>query len=306
MKKKVTIIGAGHTGVTTAFLLATENLCDIVLLSRNENKTRGLALDILESTPIINSDVNIIGSCNYEASKDSDIVVITAGAPRKKGMSRDELIMVNRKVIEEVTKKVIKYSPNCIIIVLTNPVDLMTYLTLKVSGFPKQRVIGQSGVLDSARLRTFIAQELNISVKDVNGFVLGGHGDSMVPLIRYTNVAGIPVTKLISTEKLEAIVNRTRYGGGEIVQLLESGSAYYAPSSALVEMISVILKGERRILSAISYLDGEYGYKNICFGVPVILSEKGVEKVIELDLTQTEVILLDKSVADIIENLKRA
>lgn len=306
MKKKVTIIGSGHTGVTTAFFLAIKELSDIVLISRNENRAKGLALDILESTPILRSDVNIIGSNDYEDSKDSDIVVITAGVPRKKGMNREELIQVNTDIIKEITRNIIKYSPNCIIIILTNPVDIMTYVALKESGFPKHRVLGQSGVLDSARFRTFIAGALNVSVKDVTGIVLGGHGDSMVPLIRYANVSGIPITNLLSEEKINEIIERTRYGGGEIVNLLGEGSAYYAPSAALVEMISSIINNEKRMLTAVTYLDGEYGYKDVCVGVPVILSENGVDKIIELDLTNEERINFDKSVKSLIELIKRA
>ncbi|MBR2516892.1 malate dehydrogenase [Geobacillus sp.] len=300
-RKKISVIGAGFTGATTAFLLAQKELGDIVLVDipQLENPTKGKALDMLESSPVLGFDANIIGTSDYADTADSDIVVITAGIARKPGMSRDDLVTTNQKIMKQVTKEVVKYSPNCYIIVLTNPVDAMTYTVFKESGFPKNRVIGQSGVLDTARVRTFVAQELNISVKDVTGFVLGGHGDDMVPLVRYSYAGGIPLEKLIPKARLDAIVERTRKGGGEIVNLLGNGSAYYAPAASLVEMVEAILKDQRRILPAIAYLEGEYGYEGIYLGVPTILGGNGIEKVIELELTEDEKAALAKSVESV-------
>ncbi|AKM20039.1 Malate dehydrogenase [Geobacillus sp. 12AMOR1] len=300
-RKKISVIGAGFTGATTAFLLAQKELGDIVLVDipQLENPTKGKALDMLESSPVLGFDANIIGTSDYADTADSDIVVITAGIARKPGMSRDDLVTTNQKIMKQVTKEVVKYSPNCYIIVLTNPVDAMTYTVFKESGFPKNRVIGQSGVLDTARFRTFVAQELNISVKDVTGFVLGGHGDDMVPLVRYSYAGGIPLEKLIPKDRLDAIVERTRKGGGEIVNLLGNGSAYYAPAASLVEMVEAILKDQRRILPAIAYLEGEYGYEGIYLGVPTILGGNGIEKVIELELTEDEKAALAKSIESV-------
>jgi malate dehydrogenase len=300
-RKKISIIGAGFTGATTAFILAQKELGDIVLVDipQLENPTKGKALDMLESSPVLGFDANIIGTSNYEDTADSDVVIITAGIARKPGMSRDDLVTTNQKIMKQVTKEIVKYSPNCYIIVLTNPVDAMTYTVFKESGFPKNRVIGQSGVLDTARFRTFVAQELNISVKDVTGFVLGGHGDDMVPLVRYSYAGGIPLEKLISKDCLDAIVERTRKGGGEIVNLLGNGSAYYAPAASLAEMVEAIIKDQRRILPAIAYLEGEYGYEGIYLGVPTILGGNGIEKVIELELTEEEKAALAKSVESV-------
>ncbi len=250
---------------------------------------------MLQASPVQGFDANIIGTSNYEDTKDSDIVVITAGVARRPGMSRDDLVQTNQQVMKSVTKEIIKYSPNCHIIVLTNPVDAMTYTVYKESGFPKNRVIGQSGILDTARFRTFIAKELNISVKDVTGFVLGGHGDDMVPLVRYSYAGGIPLETLIPKDRLEEIVQRTRTGGGEIVNLLGNGSAYYAPAASLVEMVEAILKDQRRILPTIAYLEGEYGFEGIYLGVPTILGKNGIEQVIELELTEDEKLQLKKS-----------
>lgn len=296
-RKKVSVIGGGFTGATTAFLLAQKELSDVVLVDIQpmENPTKGKALDMLEASPIQGFDARIIGTSNYEDTKDSDIVVITAGIARKPGMSRDDLVQTNQKIMKSVTQEIVKYSPNCIIIILTNPVDAMTYTVFKESGFPKERVIGQSGVLDTARFRTFIAEELNVSVKDITGFVLGGHGDDMVPLVRYSYAGGIPLETLLSAERLEAIVDRTRKGGAEIVNLLGNGSAYYAPAAALVEMAEAILKDQRRILPSIAYLEGEYGFNDLYLGVPTILGAGGIEKVIELDLTDAEKTALAKS-----------
>ncbi|GMB07363.1 malate dehydrogenase (NAD) [Thermolongibacillus altinsuensis] len=300
-RKKISVIGAGFTGATTAFILAQKELGDIVLVDipQLENPTKGKALDMLESSPVLGFDANIIGTSDYADTADSDIVVITAGIARKPGMSRDDLVTTNQKIMKAVTKEVVKYSPNCYIIVLTNPVDAMTYTVYKESGFPKNRVIGQSGVLDTARFRTFVAQELNISVKDVTGFVLGGHGDDMVPLVRYSYAGGIPLEKLLPKERLDAIVERTRKGGGEIVNLLGNGSAYYAPAASLVEMVEAIIKDQRRILPAIAYLEGEYGYEGIYLGVPTILGGNGIEQVIELELTDEEKAALAKSVESV-------
>lgn len=286
-RKKVSVIGGGFTGATTAFLLAQKELGDVVLVDipQMENPTKGKALDMLEASPVQGFDANITGTSNYEDTKDSDIVVITAGIARKPGMSRDDLVQTNQKIMKSVTQEIVKYSPNAYIIVLTNPVDAMTYTVFKESGFPKNRVIGQSGVLDTARFRTFISQELNLSVKDITGFVLGGHGDDMVPLVRYSYAGGIPLETLIPKDRLDAIVERTRKGGGEIVNLLGNGSAYYAPAASLVEMCEAILKDQRRVLPSIAYLEGEYGYDGIYLGVPTILGANGIEKVIELELT---------------------
>ncbi|WP_027410186.1 malate dehydrogenase [Anoxybacillus tepidamans] len=300
-RKKISVIGAGFTGATTAFILAQKELGDVVLVDipQLENPTKGKALDMLESSPVLGFDANIIGTSDYADTADSDIVVITAGIARKPGMSRDDLVTTNQKIMKAVTKEVVKYSPNCYIIVLTNPVDAMTYTVYKESGFSKNRVIGQSGVLDTARFRTFVAQELNLSVKDITGFVLGGHGDDMVPLVRYSYAGGIPLEKLIPKERLDAIVERTRKGGGEIVNLLGNGSAYYAPAASLVEMVEAIIKDQRRVLPAIAYLEGEYGYEGIYLGVPTILGGNGLEKVIELELTEEEKAALAKSVESV-------
>jgi len=296
-RRKISVIGAGFTGSTTALMLAQKELGDIVLVDipQADGPTKGKALDMLEASPVQGFDANIIGTSNYEDTKDSDLVIITAGIARKPGMSRDDLVHTNAKVVRSVTEQIVKYSPNCIIIVLTNPVDAMTYEVYKTSGFPKHRVIGQSGVLDTARFRTFVAQELNVSVEDVTGFVLGGHGDDMVPLIRYSYAGGIPLERLIPKERLDAIVERTRKGGGEIVQLLGNGSAYYAPAASLVQMAEAILKDKKRILPAVAYLEGEYGYQDLYLGVPTILGGNGLEKVIVLELTEEEKKALDKS-----------
>jgi malate dehydrogenase len=303
-RKKISVIGAGFTGATTAFILAQKELGDVVLVDipQAENPTKGKALDMLEASPVQGFDANITGTSNYEDTKESDVVVITAGIARKPGMSRDDLVQTNQKVMKAVTKEIVKYSPNCHILVLTNPVDAMTYTVFKESGFPKNRVIGQSGVLDTARFRTFVAQELNLSVKDITGFVLGGHGDDMVPLVRYSYAGGIPLETLIPKDRLEAIVERTRKGGGEIVNLLGNGSAYYAPAASLVEMVEAIVKDQRRVLPSIAYLEGEYGYDGIYLGVPTILGANGIEKVIELELMADEKAALDKS-AEAVRNV---
>lgn len=303
-RRKVSVIGGGFTGATTALMLAQKELGDVVLVDipQNEDPTKGKALDMLEAGPVQGFDANIIGTSNYEDTKGSDIVVITAGIARKPGMSRDDLVQTNQKVMKSVTQQIVKYSPDCYIIVLTNPVDAMTYTVFKESGFPKERVIGQSGVLDTARFRTFVAQELNLSVKDITGFVLGGHGDDMVPLIRYSYAGGIPLETLIPKDRLDAIVERTRKGGGEIVGLLGNGSAYYAPAASLVQMVEAILKDQRRVIPAIAYLEGEYGFEGIYLGVPTILGGNGLEKIIELELTEEEKSALKNS-ADAVKNV---
>lgn len=305
-RKKVSVIGAGFTGATTAFLLAQKELSDVVIVDipQQENPTKGKALDMLEASPVQGFDAQITGTRDYADTADSDLVIITAGIARKPGMSRDDLVQTNQKIMKSVTKEIVKYSPDAVILVLTNPVDAMTYTVFKESGFPKHRVIGQSGVLDTARFRTFAAQELNLSVKDVTGFVLGGHGDDMVPLVRYSYAGGIPLETLIPKDRLEAIVERTRKGGGEIVNLLGNGSAYYAPAASLAEMAEAILKDQRRVIPAIVYLEGEYGFEGIYLGVPVILGGNGLEQIIELDLNDDEKEALSRS-ADSVKSVMK-
>jgi len=306
-KKKISIIGAGNTGATLAFIVAQHELADVVLIDRsdNEGQVKGKALDIFESSPVYGFDAKVTGSVNYADTADSDIVVITAGSPRKPGMSRDDLVQINEKVMFDVTKEIVKYSPDCKIIVLTNPVDAMTYSVLKASGFPKERVIGQSGVLDTARYQSFIAEALNVSIKDIRGLVLGGHGDTMVPLVNSTNVNGVHLHQLLNQTQIEQIVERTRKGGAEIVALLGNGSAYYAPASAVFEMIEAILKDQHRLLPSIALLEGEYGFSDICLGVPTVLSEKGIENIVELALSDNEQAQLRIS-ADSVEEVKQA
>ncbi|WP_042164951.1 malate dehydrogenase [Paenibacillus gorillae] len=300
-RRKITVVGAGFTGATTALMAAQKELGDVVLVDipQLENPTKGKALDMLESTPVQGIDSNIIGTSNYEDTKDSDIVIITAGIARKPGMSRDDLVNTNAGIVKSVCENVKATSPNAYVIILSNPVDAMTYVAFQALGFPKNRVIGQSGVLDTARYCTFIAQELNVSVEDVRGFVLGGHGDDMVPLVRYSNAGGIPIEKLIPADRIEAIVQRARVGGGEIVSLLGNGSAYYAPAAALVQMTEAILKDKKRILPVIALLEGEYGYEDLFMGVPAIIGGDGIEKVIELELTADEKAALDKSAGSV-------
>ncbi|NRR23282.1 malate dehydrogenase [Brevibacillus sp. MS2.2] len=296
-RKKIAVIGSGFTGATTAFILGQKELGDIVLVDipQLENPTKGKALDMMESSPVLGFDASITGTANYEDIKDADLVIITAGIARKPGMSRDDLVNTNAGIMKSVAEQVKTYAPNSIVLVLSNPVDAMTYTFFKTSGFPKERVIGQSGVLDTARFRTFVAMELNVSVEDVTGFVLGGHGDDMVPLVRYSYAGGIPLEKLIPKDRLDAIVERTRKGGGEIVNLLGNGSAYYAPAASLVQMAEAIIKDKKRILPSIALLQGEYGYNDLYLGVPTLLGANGIEKVIELDLTDEEKAALDKS-----------
>lgn len=306
-KKKVSIIGGGNTGATLAFIVAQQELADVVLIDRpqSEKPAQGKALDILESSPIFGFDVNINASSDYEATTNSDVVVITAGVARKPNMSRDDLVQTNEQIMKDVTEQIVKYSPDCKIIVLTNPVDAMTYTVYKTSGFPKERVIGQSGVLDTARYQTFIAQELNVSVKDVKGLVLGGHGDIMVPLVHSTNVNGIAVRELLASDVLDKIVERTKQGGAEIVNLLGNGSAYYAPAAALYSMIEAIIKDQHRLLPTITLLEGEYGYNDIYLGVPTVLGANGIEKIVELELDEYEKEQLQDS-AESVMNVKNA
>ncbi|AHM65328.1 malate dehydrogenase [Paenibacillus jamilae] len=305
-RKKISIVGAGFTGATTALLLAQKELGDIVLIDipQLENPTKGKALDILEAGPVQGFDTQIMGTSNYEDAANSDIVIITAGIARKPGMSRDDLVNTNAGIIKSVCENVKKYAPNAIVIILSNPVDAMTYTAYQTLGFPKNRVIGQSGVLDTARYCTFIAQELNVSVEDVRGFVMGGHGDDMVPLVRYSSVGGIPIDNLISQERIEAIVQRTRVGGGEIVNLLGNGSAYYAPAASLAQMTEAIVKDKKRIIPVIAYLEGEYGYQDLFLGVPTLLGGNGIEKVFELELTAAEKAALDQS-AEAVRNVTK-
>lgn len=303
-RKKITVVGAGFTGATTALMLAQKELGDVILVDipQLENPTKGKALDMWEASPVQGFDSNIVGTSNYEDTAGSEIVIITAGIARKPGMSRDDLVNTNAGIVKSVCENVKKYCPDSIVIILSNPVDAMTYAAYQTLGFPKNRVIGQSGVLDTARYCTFIAQELNVSVEDVRGFVLGGHGDDMVPLVRYSSVGGIPIDTLIPAERIEAIVQRTRVGGGEIVNLLGNGSAYYAPAASLVQMAEAILKDKKRIIPVIAYLEGEYGYNDLFLGVPTILGGNGIEKIFELELTAEEKAGLDKS-ADSVRNV---
>ncbi|MDI9260897.1 malate dehydrogenase [Alicyclobacillus sendaiensis] len=296
-RKKISVIGAGFTGATTAFLLAAKELGDVVLLDipSLENPTKGKALDMLEAMPVLGSDARVVGTSNYEDTAGSDLVIITAGLPRKPGMSRDDLVNTNAGIVKSVTEQVVRHSPDACLIVLSNPVDAMTYVAYKTSGFPKQRVIGQAGVLDTARFNTFVAMELGVSVEDVHGFVLGVHGDDMVPLVRYANVGGVPLEKLLPKDRIDAIVERTRNGGGEIVSLMGNASAYYAPAASLLQMAESILKDKRRVLPAIAYLEGEYGYRDLTLGVPTVLGKGGIERILELELLPEEKAALDKS-----------
>lgn len=303
-RKKITVVGGGFTGATTALMLAQKELGDVVLLDipQMENPTKGKALDMLEASPVQGFDAQITGTANYEDAAGSDIVIITAGIARKPGMSRDDLVNTNAGIVRAVCENVKKYCPNSYVIILSNPVDAMTYVAYNTLGFPKNRVIGQSGVLDTARYNTFIAQELNVSVEDVRGVVMGGHGDDMVPLVRYSSVGGIPIETLISQERIEAIVQRTRTGGGEIVNLLGNGSAYYAPAASLVQMSEAILKDKKRILPTIALLQGEYGYNDLFMGVLTTIGGDGIEKIFELELTEAEKTALEKS-ADSVRNV---
>jgi malate dehydrogenase len=305
-RRKIAVIGAGFTGTTAALMLAQKDLGDIVIVDipSQTNPTKGKALDILEAGPVQRFNAKITGTSNYEDIQDADLVLITAGIPRKPGMSRDDLVATNEKIMKDVSENVKKYAPDSYIIVLSNPVDAMTYVCFKTTGLPKNRVIGQSGVLDTARFNTFVAQELNVSVEDVTGFVLGGRGDDMVPLVRYSYAGGIPLEKILPQDRIDAIVERTRKGGGEIVNLLGQGSAYYAPAASMVQMAEAILKDKKRILPSIAYLEGEYGYENVYLGVPTVLGGNGIESVIEISLTGEEKAALDQSVKSVENVLK--
>jgi malate dehydrogenase len=298
MRPKITIVGAGNVGTTTAQWLAERELGDIVLVDipQTEGMPKGKALDLVQASPIVGYNTRLIGATDYEPTANSDIVVITAGLPRKPGMSREDLVNVNANIIRDVIGKAVPLSPNAIYIVVTNPLDTMTYLAYKLSGLPRERVIGQAGILDSARMRTFIAMELDVAVENVQALVLGGHGDEMVPMVRFTTVAGIPISTLLPKEKIDAIVDRTRKGGGEIVSLLKTGSAYYAPGAAVAQMVEAILKDQKLIVPCSVYLQGEYGLHDICFGVPVKLGRRGVEQIIELPLDEEERAMLERSV----------
>ena len=298
---KISVIGAGMTGATAAHWLAERELADLVLVDVVEGMPQGKALDMLEAMPIIGKYVEIVGSNDYAANKDSDIIIITAGLPRKPGMSRDDLLKTNADIVGKAATETLKYSPNAFYIVLTNPLDTMAYLTMKMTGLPRNRVIGQAGILDSARMRAFVALETGVSVENINCYVLGGHGDEMVPLTRHSNIAGIPLKEYLPADKLEAIVNRTRKGGGEIVNLLKTGSAFYAPSAACAQMAEAILKNRNLIVPCAAYMDGEYGLKDMFFGVPVMLGSNGIEKIIEYKFDAEEQAMFDKSAASVKE-----
>ena len=309
MLSKVTVVGAGNVGATAAQRIHQLGYADVVLVDVIEDLPQGKTLDMLESGPVIGSDASITGSNSYEESANSDVVVITAGVARKPGMSRDDLLLTNMKITSAVTEQVVKYSPNCIIIAVTNPLDAMVQNVYESSGFPRSRVFGMAGILDTARFRTFIAQELDVSVEDVQAYVLGGHGDDMVPLVRYTTVGGIPIGELLPEEDVQRLVTRTRQGGGEIVALLKAGSAYYAPSAAITQMIEAVLLDKKRILPCCAYLEGEYGINGLCVGVPVKLGAGGMERVIEVRLTEEERAALQRSAAtvqELVEVMRRA
>lgn len=300
-KFKVTVIGAGNIGGTTALHLAMRNIADVVLVDIVEGLPQGKALDILESGPILRFDSNVIGTNDYEDTAGSDVVVITSGKPRQPGMSRTDLLNDNQEIVGSVTEQVVENSPNAIIIVVANPLDAMCHVALETSGFPRERVIGMAGILDTARYRTFIAQKVGASVRDVFALVLGGHGDTMVPLPSMATVSGVPITQMLSQDEVDAIVQRTRQGGGEIVELLGSGSAFYAPAAAIVEMVDAILMDQKRILPCAAYLQGEYGLNDLFVGVPVKLGAGGIENVIELDLSDDEREQLEHSANDVRE-----
>ena len=301
MRNKVTVVGAGNVGATTALRIHQLGYADVVLVDVIEDLPQGKGLDMLEAGPVTGTDAGIIGSNSYEETAGSDLVVITAGIARRPGMSRDDLLLTNMRITSSVTEQVVKHSPNCIIIAVTNPLDAMVQNVYESSGFPRNRVFGMAGVLDTARFRTFIAQELNVSVEDVQALVLGGHGDDMVPLVRYTTAGGIPITELMAEEKIDQLVQRTRDGGGEIVALLKEGSAYYAPSAAITQMVEAVLLDKKRILPCCAYLEGEYGINGLCVGVPVKVGANGMEEVIQIGLTESETAALNRSAASVQE-----
>jgi len=307
-RSKVTIVGAGNVGATCAHWIASRELADVVLVDVVEGLPQGKALDLLEASPVMKFDLNIVGSNTYETTAGSDVVVITAGVPRKKDPvtgkfpSRDELVKTNQKIVGEVTRQVAKYSPDAIIIVVSNPLDAMCHVVLNESGFPAERVIGQAGSLDTARYKTFLAQELGVSIRDIHGMVLGGHGDTMVPLPRHTSVAGIPVRELIAEDKLQAIIQRTRNGGGEIVGLI-GVSAWYAPAAGTVEMVEAIIRDQKRVIPSAVLLKGQYGYNDLYIGVPAVLGAKGIERIVEMELNEEEKGMLEisaKAVQDVV------
>ncbi len=301
MKQKVTVIGAGNVGATAAQRLAEKELCDVVLIDIVEGVPQGKALDLAQAAPIEKHDAHLTGANAYEASAGSDIVIITAGIPRKPGMSRDDLLATNRAIMKNVAGQAAKYSPGAILIIVSNPLDAMCHVAMEETGFPKNRVIGMAGVLDAARFRAFISTELSVSVENISALVLGGHGDTMVPLPRFSTVAGIPITELMTSERIEALVKRTRNGGAEIVGLLKTGSAYYAPASAAVEMAESILKDKKKILPCAAYLEGEYGIDGLFVGVPVKLGQNGIEDILALNLTAEEKQALHSSAAAVRE-----
>ena len=301
MRRKVTVVGAGNVGANTAQKIAAKELADVVLVDVVDGVPQGKGLDMLESAPVEGYDVRITGTNGYEETANSDIVVITAGFPRKPGMSRDDLLLANYDVVKSATEQAAKYSPNAILILVTNPLDAMCWTALKVSGFPRERVIGMAGVLDTARFRTFIAEELNVSFENVTAMVLGGHGDTMVPLVRFTNVSGIPLSELTDQATIDKLVKRTREGGAEIVKYLKTGSAYYAPAASTVEMVESILKDKKKVLPCAVYLTGEYKVNELFVGVPVKLGKDGVEKIYEIKLDESESAALKKSVAAVEE-----
>jgi malate dehydrogenase len=300
---KISIIGAGMTGSTSAAWLAEREIADLVLVDVVEGMPQGKALDLLEAMPVLGKDVAVVGSNDYAATKGSDIVVITAGIPRKPGMSREDLLTINAEIVGKATTNALKYSPDAIFVVLTNPLDTMAYLTMKVGKLPPQRVVGQAGVLDSARMRAFVALETGVSVENIHCYVMGGHGDEMVPLTRASNIAGVPLDEYLPADRLAAIVERTRKGGGEIVSLLKTGSAYYAPAAAIAQMTEAILKDKHLIVPGAAYLQGEYGLTDMFFGVPVQLGRKGVEKIHEYKLTDDEKAALQRSAASVQESI---
>ncbi len=294
-RKKVTVVGAGNVGATCAHWIASKELADVVLVDIIEGMPQGKALDLAQAGPVEGYDLRVVGSNGYDETAGSDVVIITSGVPRKPGMSRDDLLAINKKIVGDVSTQVGRASPNSVVIMIANPLDAMCHVAAHVLKFPRERVVGMAGILDTARWKTFIAMELGVSVEDIHGIVLGGHGDTMVPLPRHTSVAGIPLSELLPQERIDAIVKRTAGGGGEIVSLLKTGSAYYAPASAAVVMTEAILKDKKRVLPCATLLQGEYGYRDLFIGVPVVLGARGVEKVIEMKLNEQEKALLDKS-----------
>ncbi len=303
MTSKISIVGAGMTGSTTAHWLAEREIADLVLVDIVEGMPQGKALDLLEALPVVNKDVAVVGTNDYAATKGSDIVIITAGVARKPGMSREDLLTTNAKIVREATENALKYSPEALFIVLTNPLDTMAYLAMKVGKLPRERIIGQAGILDSARMRAFVALETGVSVENINCYVLGGHGDEMVPLTRHSNIAGIPLRDFLPADKLEAIVTRTRKGGAEIINFLKTGSAYYAPAVAVTQMAEAILKDKHLIIPASAYMDGEYGLKDMFFGAPVQLGRGGMEKIFEYSLDTDEKAAMEKSAAAVKDSI---